>query len=410
MKRCQVWLWCAIPWFAHAQPVLKAGLWSLQETHPVTMLAPGMPRDRVREQLRAAGMRLGPAGTITHMCFPQHVLGAGDANMLAKMGPQARVTYLESGETGFHSRIEWSGGQYETRYRWLQADCEELAVMQIAGVNDGAAPTVQVQPQPATHQTAPSTLPTLAATPQPAIVPDAPKPVRSAAPAQVATSPAAVSGSALAAGPGSAAGSERKMPPAASPVAAPTSARSSQSAVAPATPPEPPAARSGKAAAAKGGGTPSAPQYTPWLNFRNDKQGLQYRLALLRQEGDVGHLQLQLKVNEEAHCFDPRCDGYVLVLGYPEAGAAGGNKELFFRVDAGFRGPYTYPEPLRIELKTWPDGSARRFDPQLGLTVTPANPMLRHPVFSFCLDDPLKGRSRHQCSSYFKPEAAIAVH
>lgn len=114
-------------------------------------------------------------------------------------------------------------------------------------------------------------------------------------------------------------------------------------------------------------------QYSNWFFVQSDK-ALQYRIAIVKQVGDVASLQLQFRVNnqDEVFCKSPLCDGMLLSLRNTEVGATESSKYsfIFKKSFVGLDNIYTWPQLITTELKTWPDGSKRFLNLSRGIVYT----------------------------------------
>lgn len=157
-------------------------------------------------------------------------------------------------------------------------------------------------------------------------------------------------------------------------------------------------------------------QYSQWFFIQSDK-ALQYRIAVVKQEGSVASLQLQFRVNDEdeVYCKSNLCDGMLLSLKNVNAGDEVSTKYSFV-FEKGFVGldnVYTWPQLITTELKTWPDGSKRYFNPAKGIVYT--NPDNETEYFAnvpdACVDVRLASNpNEHRCERHgFDIRNAIIV-
>lgn len=159
------------------------------------------------------------------------------------------------------------------------------------------------------------------------------------------------------------------------------------------------------------------PQYGKWLFIQSDK-ALQYRIAVVKQVGDVASLQLQFRVNneDEVYCKSARCNGMLLTLNNTNVGDAESTKYdfVFEKSFVGLNNIYTWPILITTELKTWPDGSKRFFSLKNGnIVYTLPNSTVEQPasVPYCCVDIILVGLpNEHRCiRSGFNYATAIHV-
>lgn len=120
----------------------------------------------------------------------------------------------------------------------------------------------------------------------------------------------------------------------------------------------------------------SQPEFSNWFFVQSD-QALQYRIAVVKQEGATATLQLQFRVNDEdeVYCKSALCDGLLLSLKNRNVGDAESTKYsfIFEKSFIGLDNIYTWPQTITTELKTWPDGSKRFFNPRRGIVYTLAD-------------------------------------
>ena len=118
------------------------------------------------------------------------------------------------------------------------------------------------------------------------------------------------------------------------------------------------------------------PEYSQWLFVQSDK-ALQYRIAVVKKEGNVATLQLQFRVNNEdgVYCKSELCNGMLLSLSNLNAGDTESTKYsfIFEKSFVGLNNIYTWPVFLTTELKTWPDGSKRYLSLTKGIVYTTAD-------------------------------------
>ena len=163
-------------------------------------------------------------------------------------------------------------------------------------------------------------------------------------------------------------------------------------------------------------GAQTQPKYTDWLFIQSDK-ALQYRMAVVKQVGDVASLQFQFRVNneDEVFCKSSMCDGMLLVLSNTNVGDSKSTNYsfVFEKSFVGVNNIYTWPTLLTTELKTWPDGSKRFLSQKRGVVYTVANSTIEQTAYvpSCCVDVILAGRpNEHRCTSRdFSFEKAIHV-
>ncbi len=150
--------------------------------------------------------------------------------------------------------------------------------------------------------------------------------------------------------------------------------------------------------------------YSNWTFIQSDK-GLQYRFAVIKQTGTVADVSVQFRVavDDDIHCSDPICDGYVLNMIYP--GLDGKSIERHLRFPRSFVGPKALPEPVQIELKTFSDGSRRYWTKELGIVSQdrPGAPEMNNTHFYNCVDNQLSSRERTRCRDY-RPERAEVIN
>jgi hypothetical protein len=157
-------------------------------------------------------------------------------------------------------------------------------------------------------------------------------------------------------------------------------------------------------------------QYSNWLFVQSDK-ALQYRIAIVKQVGDVASLQLQFRVNnqDEVFCKSPLCDGILLSLRNTEVGATtNSNYSFIFKKSfIGLENIYTWPQLLTTELKTWPDGSKRFLSLTKGIVYSNSGSTVENnaDVPDCCVDIVLGANpNQHRCDRHgFNNEKAIIV-
>lgn len=158
------------------------------------------------------------------------------------------------------------------------------------------------------------------------------------------------------------------------------------------------------------------PQYSQWLFVQSDK-ALQYRIAVIKQEGTNASLQLQFRVNNEdqVFCKSALCDGMLLSLENVNVGDEKSTNYsfIFEKGFVGLNNIYTWPQLITTELKTWPDGSKRYFSFTKGIVYTKPgdNTEFHANVPNCCVDIRLAANPNdHRCERHgFDIENAIIV-
>jgi hypothetical protein len=156
--------------------------------------------------------------------------------------------------------------------------------------------------------------------------------------------------------------------------------------------------------------------YSNWLFVQSDK-ALQYRIAIVKQVGDVATLQLQFRVNNDdaIFCKSTLCDGMLLSLKNTEVGDDISTKYsfIFKKSFVGVDNIYTWPQQLTTELKTWPDGSKRYLSLTKGIVYTnPGSDVEYHASVPDCCVDVILAANpkEHRCDRHgFDSNNAIIV-
>ena len=156
--------------------------------------------------------------------------------------------------------------------------------------------------------------------------------------------------------------------------------------------------------------------YSKWLFMQSDKS-LQYRMAVVKKEGDIAYLQLQFRVkaDDEVHCKNAMCEGLLLYLSHDNIGRTE-TVRYYFLFDKSFEGDnkiYKMDQLIPVEFKTWPDGSKRYLSKERGIVytqTTTGDQEFTAQVLNVCVDIRLKGQpGNHRCKWDFKPEQAVVV-
>jgi len=158
------------------------------------------------------------------------------------------------------------------------------------------------------------------------------------------------------------------------------------------------------------------PEYSQWLFVQSDK-ALQYRIAIVKQEGPVATLQIQFRVNneDEVYCKSELCNGMLLSLNNVNVGDKESTKYsfIFEKSFVGLDNIYTWPVLLTTELKTWPDGSKRYLSFTKGIvyTTSDSDDERSANVPYCCVDIRLAANpNQHRCESHgFDAANAIII-
>lgn len=158
-------------------------------------------------------------------------------------------------------------------------------------------------------------------------------------------------------------------------------------------------------------------QYSNWLYAQGDK-ALQYRVAVLKQVGDVATLQLQFRVNneDEVFCKSTLCDGMLLTIENKDVGKTDTtiHSIIFKKSFVGLDNIYTWPTNITTELKTYPDGSKKFLSVTKGIVYTNAGSTVENNAYvpNWCVDIVLGANpNEHRCRRYgFDSSKAIIVN
>lgn len=158
------------------------------------------------------------------------------------------------------------------------------------------------------------------------------------------------------------------------------------------------------------------PEYCNWLFIQSDK-ALQYRIAVVKQEGSVATLQFQFRVNneDEVYCKSSMCNGMLLSLRNKNVGDEETTQYsfIFEKSFIGLDNIYTWPQLLTAELKTWPDGSKRYWSLTKGIVYTVPGDETEHnaDIPYCCVDVRLTANpNNHRCETHgFDTQNAIIV-
>lgn len=156
--------------------------------------------------------------------------------------------------------------------------------------------------------------------------------------------------------------------------------------------------------------------YSNWLFIQSDK-ALQYRIAVIKMEGDIASLQLQFRVNNEdgVYCKSSMCDGMLLSLSNKNVGDKESTKYsfVFDKSFIGLENIYTWPQLLTTELKTWPDGSKRFWSVTRGIVYTNAGSDEEYDAsVPYCCVDVRLGQNpdNHRCGRHgFDFSTAVTI-
>ena len=157
-------------------------------------------------------------------------------------------------------------------------------------------------------------------------------------------------------------------------------------------------------------------EYSQWFFVQSDK-ALQYRIAVVKQVGSIATLQLQFRVNneDEVFCKSDLCDGMLLALKNKNVGddESTNYSFIFEKSFVGLNTFYTWPQQITTELKTWPDGSKRFFNPTRGIVYTNPDSETEYnaSIPYCCVDIRLRSNpNQHRCGTHgFDRDKAIIV-
>ena len=95
-------------------------------------------------------------------------------------------------------------------------------------------------------------------------------------------------------------------------------------------------------------------EYGEWVFFQSDK-ALQYRVALVKQEGNLATLRYQFRIafDDDIHCRSARCEGYLLEAYNFDPDTRETITQRFLYFPNSFKGVFDYPDAVTVRFKTY---------------------------------------------------------
>ena len=155
------------------------------------------------------------------------------------------------------------------------------------------------------------------------------------------------------------------------------------------------------------------PEYGRWLFINGDK-AVQARYALVKEEGDVSHFKVQMRINFDDDIFsDVNSEGYLVAFGFPTYNNERTDFKQFIIYNT-FQEIHTLEGLFTLRMK-FPNGAERFFDKDRGFTYRLANGYEDTYSFESCVDNKMIGSDNSRCHGvhswrdYFKEELAVVL-
>lgn len=155
------------------------------------------------------------------------------------------------------------------------------------------------------------------------------------------------------------------------------------------------------------------PEYGKWLFINGDK-AVQARYALVKEEGDVSHFKVQIRINFEDGIFsDVNSEGYLVAFGFPTYD----NQKTDFKhfiIYNSYKDIYTLDGLMSLRTQ-FPDGSKRFYDEDRGFMYKLANGYEDMVNLDNCVDNKMVGSNNSRCHGsnpwrdYFREDLAVVL-
>jgi hypothetical protein len=148
-------------------------------------------------------------------------------------------------------------------------------------------------------------------------------------------------------------------------------------------------------------------EFGQWLFIKSDKP-VQYRFKKIKIEDNVGHFQVQFRINFEdvTFCDNPECKGYNVSYGFPQGKEKGSLKYKNFTFMNTFKGIYDEPEIVSIPIN-YPDGSSIVFKDGQFLASLPNGQTQPAYIFLNCIDLINTKYKSRDCYDFKEKEAIV---
>jgi hypothetical protein len=146
-----------------------------------------------------------------------------------------------------------------------------------------------------------------------------------------------------------------------------------------------------------------------WYFLQSDKP-LQFRMSLSRQEGEVGYLKLQVRLNKNVgvYCNTPICEGYLWLMSYTAPDGTVKRHQFYF--PNSFDGVYALPFEVPVSFKTLPNGLKPFWNEEKDLVFylnTATNEEQQAYLIYNCVDNKMTNYNQHRCSGFEMEEAVV---